>query len=348
MHSPELFPALHRSSLIATCWTAVWHARPAIATTQCSDVNTQVQLDIAIPVTIHGRLCVPSNADPNTVQLLIHGGTYNGTYWDFPYQPQTYSYVQSANSAGFTTFNIDRVGYGQSTRPLSATITGLAQTSTVHQLVTKLHNGAIGGTAFSKVVLVGHSLGSAIAALEAAAYHDVQGVVLSGMTHHLSPTQLLQAFTQYMHPAILDPQFADSGIDAGYLTTIPGKRQAFFYSPDNADPGVVATDEETKDLLSTTEFDDIVTGFEVPTSLAINVPVFEAVGSEDALFCTGVLASDCSSAAALKAEEASAFSAAAQLHTYVLPSSGHDVGLAENTADFRSAVFSWQRGFIGS
>lgn len=315
----------------------------------CDEVDIPAKLSLLVPVTVHGRFCMPTGGPPAGVQLLIHGGTYNSTYFDFPYEPATYSYSRAATAAGYATLNIDRVGYGDSTRPLSALLTGSAHAGIVHQLVTRLHAGSIGGTRFDDVILVGHSLGSGISVLEAATYHDVQAVVLTGMTHHVAPTILVPAFTQGIYPAILDPQFSASAPDPGYLTTRPGQRQPLFHSPTGTDPHVIAVDEATKDLLSGTEIVDILTfGFVGATSRAIDVPVLLAVGSEDAIFCRGPLASDCSTAAALRASEQPYFGPAAQLQTYVLPGAGHDINLALGAPHYHQAVMAWMDSVLGT
>jgi pimeloyl-ACP methyl ester carboxylesterase len=325
-------------------------AQPAAAAdppSSCQVLSIPVSLDLLLPATVKAQLCLPADPTPATVQLLVHGGTYNRTYWDFPYQPEHYSYVRAATAAGYATLAIDRVGYGQSTRPPGALLTGLAHAGIVHQIVGKLRRGAIGGVAFPKVVLVGHSLGSATSVLESSTYHDVQGVVLTGFTHHIAADALLAAFTQYTHPALLDPQFAGL-LDPVYLTTVPGKREVMFYAPGDHDPALIARDEETKDLVSSTELGDFLAlGFTAPTTLAITVPVLVAVGGEDGLFCRGIAASDCSSAAALRTQELPYFAPQACLRTDVLPGAGHDVNLTLDTAIHRAAVLHWIDTFVG-
>ena len=53
--------------------------------------------------TIAGELCLPSGAKPSTVQVLLAGATYDRYYWNPPDQPQNYSYVWAATSAGYAT-----------------------------------------------------------------------------------------------------------------------------------------------------------------------------------------------------------------------------------------------------
>jgi pimeloyl-ACP methyl ester carboxylesterase len=308
----------------------------------CRTVRIPARLDVLIPVVVHGRLCDPAAGPSATVQLLLHGATYNSGYWDFPYQPQRYSYVRAANLAGYSTLNIDRVGYGQSSQVPSVLLSGLAQANVVHQIIGELHAGLVAGTRFPRVIMVGHSVGAGIAIIEAATYRDVQGLILTGAGHPQSLTSTIDAFTEYVHPAFLDPRFAGQGIDPGYLTTVPGARGAFFYSDTDVDPEVVAVDEATKDKISATELADVLTlAFTSPLSRLITAPTLLLDGSKDSLFCTGLLASDCSSAAALQADEAPFFASQADLQTYVQAGAGHDVALSLNAADGYRAMLDW-------
>ena len=60
--------------------------------------------------TMWGQLCYRGDREPGTVQLLVHGATYNHLYWNFPYGNGYYSYVDAATAAGYATFDIDRIG----------------------------------------------------------------------------------------------------------------------------------------------------------------------------------------------------------------------------------------------
>jgi pimeloyl-ACP methyl ester carboxylesterase len=314
----------------------------------CRAVSVPASLDILLPVVVSGVLCDPATGPSATIQVLLHGATYNSTYWDFPYQPEKYSYVHAANDAGYSTLNIDRVGYGRSSHVLSVLLTGTAQALVVHQLIGRLRAGLIGGNRYPRVVLVGHSVGSGIAIIEAATFHDVQGVILTGLAHPSSVSGLLAAFTRFTYPALLDPKFAADAPDPGYLTTVPGTREAFFYSDTDVDPQVVAVDEATKDRVSITELADVLTlAFTAPISRLIDVPTLLVDGSQDSLFCTGLLASDCSSSAALRADEAPFFSSQAQLRAYVQVGAGHDVALSLDSGDGFHAMLTWADAFVG-
>ncbi|GAA5193741.1 alpha/beta fold hydrolase [Rugosimonospora acidiphila] len=341
-----LLPVAAAAALLLSplAYAAPAEADPAPAT--CTDVSVPVTLDLLLSAHVHAQLCVPTGPHHTAIQVLIPGATYNSYYWDFPYQPATYSYVRAANEAGYPTLNIDRVGTGQSTKEPSLVLTAVAQAAVVHQVIQKLRAGGVGGTAFSKVILVGHSLGSGVTEVEASTYHDVDGVVLTGATHHVSVTDLTQAVLTAAYPAALDPKFGLS-YDVGYITTIPGKRASVFYNASDTDPAVVAVDEANKDVVSLTEMAGAVLQLTGPATLGIKVPVLLVQGGQDFLFCSGlIIHSDCSSSTALYQQESGYFSPAAQLHVYVLPGAGHDLNLERNAADYRQTVMSWANQFV--
>lgn len=324
-------------------------APPAAAASAVSCVETDLPVSVPTPREIvHGQLCMPAGTAPTTVQLLVHGGPYNRVYWDFPYEPQRYSYQRDMAGHGYATFAVDRLGTGESTKPPSLTLLDSVEAASIHQVIGHLRAGRVGGMRFDRVVLVGHSLGSGVAIMEAATYHDVDGVILTGMTHLVSALTAAKIFTMSVQPATLDPQLRHRGSDAGYITTIPGQRAPLFYSTSDADPSVIATDEATKDQTSTFSVGAIILfDFLGPTSRGINVPVLLAVGEKDAIFC-GFLARDCSSAEALRKQEAPYFSPAAELSTYVLAGSGHSMALHKNAGDYREATRAWLRARFGT
>lgn len=319
----------------------------AASPVDCSEID----LPISVPTPqeiIHGQLCMPAGRAPTTLQLLIHGGTYNRVYWDFPYQPERYSYQRDMASHGYATFAVDRLGTGQSTKPPSAALLDRVEAESIHQVIGHLRAGRVGGVRFDRVILVGHSLGSGVVTVEAATYHDVDGVILTGTSHLVSALELVKSLTIYLHPVTLDPQLHKNGSDPGYFTTRPGLRGPVFYVARNADPQVIATDEATKDQAPALGVGTaLVFGNIGPASRDIDVPVLLAVGEKDFAFC-GFLARDCSSAEALRKQEAPYFAPAAQLSTYVLPDSGHSIALHRNAGEYRKATRAWLHARFGA
>ena len=154
------------------------------------------------------------------MQLLVHGATYNHLYWDFPYGDGYYSYVDAATAAGYATFDVDRIGDGNSSHPPSTDVTLTAGAVALHDAVTALRIGTVDGHPFQHVIMVGHSLGSIEAWIEDALYHDVNVMIITGALHALTPNAPTLVGNDF-YSAVDDPKFAESGLDPGYLTTRP-------------------------------------------------------------------------------------------------------------------------------
>lgn len=294
------------------------------------------------PAQIAGTLCQPSvqGARSKTLQLLLHGGAYNRSYWQFPYEPQTYNYAEHALGRGYSTLAIDRLGYGQSTRPRSEMVTEAATVACVHQVVQAARSGQLGDT-FARVVLVGHSMGSIAAIQEAGLYQDVDAIVITGIVHNQG--EGMQDTVSSMGPAHAHPQFADSGLDEGYLAIHPGARAELFYVASNTDPRVVAADEATGDTFPSIEsagflqeVNRVAGMWQAPN---VTVPVLVAIGDHDILGHGGQL--DCRDEAAVIASERAAYVSAPSLTVRVVPDAGHELNLQRCAPAVFDAIGSW-------
>jgi pimeloyl-ACP methyl ester carboxylesterase len=315
------------------------------ATPQCDEHVIPVHLSPLDLVTYNvvGWLCYRGSLSQyQLVQVLVSGATYNHSYWDFPYQPDTYSYVEAMENAGYAVFNYDRLGYGLSDHPAATLITIEADAYVLHQIVQDLRSGAVEGYAFSQVLLVGHSFGSAISIEEAATYADVDGLLLSGFLHYEDPA-VLPELTTDVELADLDPNFQD--LPPGYLTSVPNSRGSLFYYQPNADPQVIATDEATKDVVTDSEVASFFTVSNSTISQFIQVPVLEAVGQYDNIFCLGLLS--CTNGASVWDYESLYYSPQADLRVIVVPDAGHALNLQLNasTAWFPQAIHWIQTTF---
>lgn len=302
----------------------------------CESVFHTVTVEHVGQQKVGGNLCLPQGVAPTTVHVLLSGGTYNSVYWDYPHRPEQYSYVHHATAHGHATLALDRLGVGVSDRPPGLVLTPQIQAEAIHQVIGALRTGTLGGPAFERVVLAGHSYGSILALLEAGTYRDVDAVIITGLLHWWNPT-FLPRFGASSHPAMFDPKYSGRMQDPAYITTQPGARRDLFYGPD-ADPEIVALDEETKDVIGVTEAAVAVTLVYRDRSGEINAPVLVAVGSVDGAFC-GAGATDCSTAESVLARERPYYRAAPRLAALVVPGSGHDVNLSpQGPAFFRSAL----------
>jgi pimeloyl-ACP methyl ester carboxylesterase len=187
---------------------------------------------------------------------------------------------------------------------------------------------------------VGHSLGSFAASIEASTYRDVQGVILSGFAHSLGPG--VATIESSTYPAQLDPKFASRKLPLGYLTTRPGTRAADFYHAANADPDVIALDEQLKQTFTDGQVADI--GTSETASKGIVVPTLVAVGAFDSLYCAQL---PCSSKGSLSGE-ASYYSAKACVEIRVVPDSGHDLNLQLNAPDWFNTAIEWANDHVGA
>ena len=310
--------------------------------THCQDVTTPVSIAEGQPAQyqIWGQLCTPDHQAAATVQVLVHGLNYSHVYWDFPFQPGHYSYVRTANRAGYATFNLDRIGVGRSSHPASADVTVESNAYTIHQVVAALRRGTIAGRVFGTVTLVGHSYGSEIAKLEAAVYQDVDALVLTGNAHKIS-VSAEQLIAQLGQPVDEVPRLAAEVPpgDGGYVTVQDAQRPEFMYELTDADPRVIALDIATKETNTLGELSTIGDASAPGVTERIRIPILIVDGANDKLACAPD-ATDCSSAATLATAE-QPFYPNAQVDAVVIPKAGHAINLHRN-ADFAyRSIIAW-------
>jgi pimeloyl-ACP methyl ester carboxylesterase len=300
--------------------------------------------------TVSGQLCATRDelTGGTTVQLLIHGATYNRDYWDFgKIDGIEYSYARDMAAAGFPTFALDEIGASTSSHPPSDQITVQSAAFIAHQIVQELRGGTISGVPFGKVIIVGHSLGSTAVWEEAITYGDVDGVIVTGAAHSVT-TQFLNANALY--PAVDDPKFANSGLDSGYLTTKPGVRSTLFYSAPDYDPALIARDEARKDVVPAAYLSTGITLVTSNATQAIQVPVLTVLGGNDFTTCGPNPQGgnfDCSSGTAVATQEAPFYSPGARIRGCIIQGAGHDVNLSVNHDLAVADSIAWSFAFVG-
>lgn len=329
---------------LALAIAALWYYRADAK--ECMETSTSVYLAEGADETynVAGELCYKGNLGDKTVQLLISGHTYDSTYWDFPYEPDTYSYVNAAIDAGYATFNIDRPGVGKSDVPDDPTLlTTPSQGYVVHQLVEALRAGEIADTKVDKIVLVGHSLGSSIALYEAGAYGNVEAVVSAGLGG--TNLEFIPTLQSYQYPANQDPKFAD--LPDGYVTTQPGKRGDSFYNTAYAEQAVIDEDNKTKQPGTPQAIITIPEARSSEIGGNVRLPVFFTVGEKDALYCNANNPElPCSTKEEIIQREQQYFPNAC-LDAYVQLDAGHDGNLHPNAPDMFKAVNAWIDEWVG-
>jgi pimeloyl-ACP methyl ester carboxylesterase len=293
---------------------------------------------------IFGQLCYAGTTPPSTVQLLVHGDTYNHLYWDFPYDNTYYSYVRYATAAGYATFNVDRLGSGASSKPDSTLVTVDAGVTALHDVISQLRSGAIGGHAFAHVIWVGHSYGSMFGWYEISKYHDVNAAIFSGALHAVN-APFLDSIGPDIEQANTDPKFQSLGLDDGYYTTVAGTRGDVFYYAPGADPNVIAADDANRDLGNTTQEQVGDPAFGLPPdqspSQGVTVPVLVVNGEEDNLFCGPSPALDCTDPAAVQQHEQAYYPRQAHVQVVMLPKTGHAISLSYAAPVFDAIALEW-------
>ena len=188
---------------------------------------------------ITGQLCTSGPPSGQTLQILVPGATYTAWYWRPAGLPQRYSYMRAVTDAGYAAWDISRPGTDGPGYPPAADLTIPDEAAALHQSVAAARRWG-----YTRIILVGHSLGPDIALTEAATWHDVQAVILTGALHALNQAGLAAAEAA-IWPAASDPKFRHAHLPPGYLTTRPGTREETFCGP-SCTPAVNAADEKYK------------------------------------------------------------------------------------------------------
>jgi pimeloyl-ACP methyl ester carboxylesterase len=324
------------------------------ATRVCNTTPVRVSLPgSTTSYTVHGTLCRPRTWAPGArqVDVLVHGGTYSGLYWNLL---PGYSFVDATLDNGRAVYYFDQIGSGASGKPSSTSITVEAASSVLHQVIQKMRAPArCGGYAFPVVNVIGHSIGSYTAIHEAARYpRDVNRLVVTGALH--VPVALAaagQSLGAATYPVADDPVLSRdprfSRLDSGYLTTRPGVRRGLFYYTPGADDAVIARDEATKDVLSATEAGSVFgeaavqpPSANIASSIGPTVRVLIVVGQEDNFNCT-TSSLDCTNTSAVAANERPYYGHVGSLTVVTVPNTGHDLALHRSQRISFAAINTW-------
>jgi pimeloyl-ACP methyl ester carboxylesterase len=260
------------------------------------------------------------------LQLLVHGSTYNSRYWDVPaINGHEYSYAEYMTRRGYAVLSIDKLGTGFSSMPDGDLLTIDEVASSLHGVMQNLrtvqnpfHHK------FSRITLVGHSLGSITAIYAQGTYGDADALVVTG-----------QALTP--HPLPFDDATINELLSVPY-PTMPGEaRAAIFYYPPTADPDVIDFDNTLiRDVVPRGELMSALPFLADPSLMRaslITAPVLIQLGEYD-LYAPGDLAPS----------EAAYYSSASSVTVEVLPDIGHDFNLHINNEEGWAQIDAWISG----
>jgi pimeloyl-ACP methyl ester carboxylesterase len=291
--------------------------------------------------TVVGELCRPVGDGDRTLQVLVSGAGYGVAYWDFPHEPDTYSYARSTLRAGDAVFNFDRLGMGRSDHPPGLSLDVDTQAYVLHQVL-----GALAGEpGVTGVVTLGHSFGSTVALAHALAWPgQVDGIVLTGFFHQVNRAFGPRIGRDIRIAAFSGPVAGDL-LDPTYVISRPGSRGDVFYVRDNTDPAVLDADDATRETTAAGELLSMSRYFGDQSRL-LTRPVLVLIGERDFVLCgDGV---DCTDHAAVAAHESRFYPAEACPEVRVLDDTGHNVNLHRNAPSSFVLMQDWIRRRVGS
>ncbi|KAK5993537.1 hypothetical protein PT974_06971 [Cladobotryum mycophilum] len=315
--------------------------------------------------TLAGRYCEPEVHIPqrqNTIQLLVHGATYNKNYWsglDFPqgYHGNDYSWIAYASQQGYPTLSIDRLGSGDSDKPDPIKVVQIpVQAEAMYQTTLSLRAGTIEGIgrSFNKIVYIGHSLGSMIGnAMSARHGEAVDALVLTGYTKRYKP-DLPGIFAKGVPiPAAVFDSARFSGLPAGYVVfgSKAGRGDLFYSIPGvEYDPAIYELDWSRQDALALG--DGVSAFFSVDVAAGFKGPVLVVVGRQDNCVCSLALPiishGDCGQGpTSLPAQVGELYPSASSFSYSILPNTGHDLNAHYSINQTLSDVHSFlgNKGF---
>jgi pimeloyl-ACP methyl ester carboxylesterase len=288
--------------------------------------------------TIQGHLTAPDGAAPSAVVLDLHGLGYGEFFWDFQSVPG-YDWTAGLADRGIASVAIDRLGYKASSHPPGNETCMGGQADIAHQVVQALKSGSYtmdggSGTAFSKVVISGHSAGGGITEVEAYSFHDVDALMTFGWADSDQSPQVLDAFAQ------TGGVCASGGKPPGYapLGQSDDDFKALMFH--KADPAVesAATSMRSPDPCgddASIPTEILVDHMQVPN---IKVPVLLVIGANDAIFPPPSLD-----------HQKALYTGTGDLTAVSVPDTGHALTLELSAPATRDQVASWlcARGFCG-
>jgi pimeloyl-ACP methyl ester carboxylesterase len=240
---------------------------------------------------VQGLLVGPADAvhsDGGSATLYLHGLGFGVFFWNFS-AVSGYDFATLLAERGHVSVIIDRLGYGASDHPPGTQSCVGGQADIAHQIVQQLRTAsyAVGSgrpVSFSRIGLVGHSAGGAVAQVEAYSFRDVDAL---GILSWADQGQSLLAFESFGaagldclrggQPSGGAPGYAPFGATGADFDAI------MFH---DADPAVVAAATamrnpdpcgDDQSIVLATVLDHLL----LPT---IHVPVLLVYGANDALF----------------------------------------------------------------
>ena len=291
---------------------------------------------------LRGRLVGPradlQRATVDAVTVYVHDFTTGAWVWQFP--DRRHDFVGHLALDGQVSLVIDRLGYGDSDH-VDGTGTCLgAQADMVHQVVQQLRTGdylAPGATPRAgKVVVAGHSVGGAIAELEAASFDDVDGLVLMSWSDAGASARAVQEASEQTQVCLNggDPR-AGRPAYAYFGQSLRDFRELLFHSAARGVQRRAAALRSADPCGDVESLGPLVTGDNL-ISRSVDVPVLLLFGADDPL--------NRPDAADLQQH---AYAPGTDVTTHVLPDTGSALPLEQSAPRTRRLLTSWSCRTVG-
>lgn len=296
---------------------------------------------------INGRYCLPTKkvaGTADTLQLLVHGITYNRNYWsgyDLPgFHGTNYSWISYAAERGYPSLSIDRLGHGLSDHPDPISIVqNQPQVDLMHALVTQIKRGTTLPRQYSRIIYAGHSQGSLIGKAYTDQHpNDIDALILTGWT--TLPLSGSLVFPGLTTAASAHQRFSD--LEPGYLTGINASARAPFYSTPGADydPRILAYDFKREDIVT---IGTLFTNLNQTMKSNFTGPVFVLTGELDRIFC-GPSGNCNTSNGSVLAQQGLYFPKVGNFSYFSPENTGHDWNLHYTQDVSFERVFDWLVG----
>jgi pimeloyl-ACP methyl ester carboxylesterase len=249
--------------------------------------------------------------------VCIPGGSYNARYFDVP----GHSFVRAAIERGFSVAALNRPGYEDSTPLPRPTFAGNADAlvAAIDDLWSRTKDGCTG------VILVGHSMGGAIAVHIASRPRPwpLLGIAISAI-HYDAPEAVTQAWNSM--PADISIDFSAE------------QRAQFMYGPaETYDGSVVAAASAASSPIPVAELLEVVDGWtrDFPVIAAtVDVPVHYGLSEHEQLWISSPAGVDAFAAA---------FTGAPSVSAHQVPGVGHNIDHHHAGRQYRLDVLDWAR-----
>ncbi|KAK4161250.1 putative cardiolipin-specific deacylase, mitochondrial [Cladorrhinum sp. PSN259] len=291
--------------------------------------------------TIKGTYCVPAKnvRSKDTLEVLVHGITYNKTMWEGMGFGSEYDWHKYANSRGYATLALDRLGHGANPQfpdPLNV-VQPQMHVEITREIMAAARNKKspvnVLGRAFEKVIFVGHSYGSFLGVALAEQYPSAaDALVLTGFSNYLDFSAVIDA--QWVPAADHDRARWGGGVPQGYVVMGNETERIAFY--DGAyNPAMPSVDFQYEDTLTVGEIGAL--SAILGPAPSYTGPVLVATPVQDVFFCEEPLAR-CEYH--LNATRVS-FPNASDYDYFAPENTGHDLTLHYTSRDTFRQVHDW-------